>query len=91
MIDLPRDSLEYAVWFVQTYCPHWATLNNDWQTLDGTMRAYAQEAQECFNRLEAAGRIRWAERPPRLKPWRSGKPNFLILPEEGEKCQTCRK
>ncbi len=70
--------LEHCIWFIQTYCPHWPTPFKDWQNLDGTFSEHREEAEACFKFLEEQGYIEYAPRPPRKKPWRSGKPNFLI-------------
>lgn len=72
--------LEHCIWFIQTYCPHWPTPFKDWQNLDGTFSEHREEAEACFEFLEQQGYIEYAPRPPRKKPWRSGKPNFLIRP-----------
>lgn len=93
MATIPELSdLEHALWFVKTYCPHWPIIGRDWQTLDGTQKERQKEAERCYAVLEEAGLIELAPRPPRAKPWRSGRPNFIAhSPEERKVCPHCRK
>ena len=75
----PSDVIEAYEW-IKIYCQHWATINNDWQTLDGLSGKTLDKANSYIELLSKQGLVTYAQRPPKQKPGRCGKPNFKLSP-----------
>ena len=75
----PPEVIEAYEW-IKIHCQHWATLHNDWQTLDGLSEEKLKKANEHMELLTQLGMVTFAHRVPKAKPGRCGKPNFQLVP-----------